>query len=89
MPTRLRLYDAENIGCATSLVLVIPPCFPSRFGRGTGAHIGMQRDRLLIQADHRFGGIVRLFVRLQHVFHFGDVFVIEFGDAPHFFPATA
>jgi hypothetical protein len=34
-------------------------------------------------------GIVRLFVRLQNVFHLGDVLVVEFGHAPHFFPATA
>jgi hypothetical protein len=34
------------------------------------------------------GGIVRLFVRLQNVFHLGDVVVVEFGHAPHFFPAT-
>jgi hypothetical protein len=30
-----------------------------------------------------------LFIRLQHVLHLGDVFGVEFGHAPHFFPATA
>ena len=46
----------------------------SRRGR---ADIGMQRDRLFIRAHHRFGGIVRSFVRLQHVFHLGDVLIIQ------------
>ena len=89
MPARLRLYGAENIGRAAPLVLVIPPRFPSRLGRRGGAHVGVQRDWLLIQTHHRFLGIVGLFIRLQNVFHLGDVLVIEFGHAPHFFPATA
>jgi hypothetical protein len=33
MPARLRLYGTENIGRTAPLVLVIPPRFPSRFGR--------------------------------------------------------
>ena len=89
MLTRLRLYRAENIGRAAPFVLVIPPRFPPRLGWGGGTHVGVQRDRLLIQTYHRLVGIVGLFVRLQNVFHLGDVGVIEFGHAPHFFPATA
>ena len=89
MPTRLRLYGTENIGRTTPLVLVIPPRFPPRLGRRGGAHVGVQRDRLLIQTHHRLLGIVGFFIRLQHVFHLVDVLVIEFGYAPHFFPATA
>jgi hypothetical protein len=89
MAARLRLYGAENIGRAAAFVLVVAPRFAPRFGGRGRANLGMQRDRLLVQAHHWFGWIVRCFVSLQHVFHLGDVLVIEFGHAPHFFPATA
>src|SRR5664279_1852498 len=89
MPARLRLYSTENISRTAPFVLIISPRFPSRLGRRRGAHVGVQRDWLLIHTHHRFLGIVGLFIGLQHVFHLGDVLVIEFGHAPHFFPATA
>jgi len=83
------LYHAENIGRAAALVFVITPGFASRHGRRGGANIGVQRDRLLIQAYDRLLGIVGLFIRLQNILHLGDVVIIELGHAPHFFPATA
>ena len=89
MTTGFRLYGAENIRCATTFVFVISPRFPSRFRRRGGTDIGVQRDWLLVQADHRFLRIVGLFVHLQHIFHLGDVVFIEVGHHPHFFPATA
>src|SRR6266852_4745291 len=45
----------------------------------------MQRDRLLVQAEHRLLGIVWLFIRLQHVLHLGDIVLIEIGHHPTFF----
>src|SRR6516164_9707427 len=89
MTTRFRLYCAEHIGGAAAFVFVISSGFPSRLDRRARTHIGVQRDRLLIQADHRLLGIIGLLVRLQHVLHLGDVVVIEIGHYPHFFPATA
>ena len=85
----LRLYGAENIGRAAALVFVVLSCLASRLGRRGWPHIGMQRDRLLIQTDYRLLRIIRPLVDFQNVFHLGDVVVIEFGHAPHFFPATA
>jgi hypothetical protein len=35
------------------------------------------------------GGIMGLLVDRQHVFHLLDVRLVQLGDAPHFFPATA
>src|SRR5271157_4617166 len=88
VPARLRLYRAENIGCTTALVFVIPPRFPSRCSGRGWPDVGMQRDRLLIQAHHRLLWIAGLFVRLQYIFHLRDVVFIEFGhgrgrDAGH------
>src|ERR1019366_5186419 len=68
VPARLRLYRTENIGCTTALVFVIPSRFPSRCcGRGW-PDVGMQRDRLLIQAHHRLLWIAGFFIRLQYIF---------------------
>jgi len=79
MPARLRLYRTENIGRTAPFVLIISPRFPSWLGRRRGAYVGVQRDWLLIHTHHRFLGIVGLFIGLKHVFHLGDVLIIEFG----------
>ena len=64
MPACFRLYGAENIGRAAPFVFVIPSGFPPGFGRRGKTNIGVQSDRLLVQADHRLLRIVGLFVRL-------------------------
>jgi len=79
MPPGLWLYGAEDIGGAAAFIFVIPPRFPSGCRRRRGSHIGVQGDRLLIQADYRFLLVIRPFVYLQDVFHLGDVFFIEVG----------
>jgi hypothetical protein len=86
---RFGLYRTENIGRTAAFVFVIAPGFPTGDGRRGGADIGMQSDRLLVQTHHRLFGIEWLFIYSQDVFHFADVGLIEFGHAPHFFPATA
>ena len=88
MAARLRFYGAENIGGPAALIFVIPSRFPSWHRRRGGPHVGVQGDRLLIQADHRLLRVIRPFVHLQDVFHLGDIVVIEVGHHPHFFPAT-
>ena len=89
MAARLGFYRAENVGGPAALVFVVPSGFPSWHGRRGRPHIGVQSDRLLIQADHWFLRVIRPFVHLQNVFHLGDVVIIQVGDHPHFFPATA
>src|SRR6185312_6832618 len=89
VPARFGFYGAENVGCAAALVFVVAPCFPSWCSRRGWADVGMQRDWLLVQTHHRFLWIVGFFIRFQNVLHLGDVVFIEFGYAPHFFPATA
>ncbi|MBK7925920.1 MAG: hypothetical protein IPJ98_00065 [Bryobacterales bacterium] len=60
-----------------------------RHGWSCGTDVGMEGDRLLVQAHHRFLRIVGPFIYLQNVLHAGNVVFIQFGHAPHFFPATA
>ena len=54
VPTRLRLYSAENIRRAAALVFAIRPGFAPRHGRRGRADVGVQRDWLLIQATTGF-----------------------------------
>ena len=82
-------YGTENIGRAASFVFVVPSGFPTWHGRRSRSNIGVQRNRLFVQADHRLLCIVRTFIHLQDVLHLGDVVFIEIRHAPHFFPATA
>jgi hypothetical protein len=58
-------YGAEDIGRAAALVFVIAPGFPPRCSRRGGAEVGMQGDRLLVQAHHRLLGIIWFFIRFQ------------------------
>ena len=86
--SHLSLHSAEDMGGAATLVFTIVARLPARRRCGRRSDIGMQRDRFFVQAEDRFFGIIRLFIDLQNVFHFGDVFFIELGYRPHFFPAT-
>ena len=89
VPAALRLHDAEYIRRAATFILVVLLGYLTRLGRDRRSHVGMQRDRFLIQAKDGLGGIVGLLVDGQHVFHLLDVRLVQLGDAPHFFPATA
>ena len=89
MPPGLRLHDAEYVRRAAPFVFVVLLGWFPRFHRDGRPDVGMQRDWFLIQAEDRLGGVVGLLVHGQHVFHFLDVRLVQLGDAPHFFPATA
>ena len=89
MAAGFRFYRAEDIGGAAAFIFVVLSGLAARFGVRGGSNVGMQGDRLFVQADHGFLRIVRPLIGFQNVFHFGDVVLIEFGHAPHFFPATA
>jgi hypothetical protein len=89
MYSRLRFHGAVDVGRSTALIFVIrPPEFTRPHG-SCRPHIVVQRDGLLIEANHRFCRIMRPFVYFQHVFHLRQILVSEICDAPHFFPATA
>jgi len=85
----LWFHYAKYVRCAApSILIVLLGRFP-RFGRYRRAHVIVQRDRFLIQANDGLCRIVGLFVEAQRIFHLLDVFRSQFGHAPHFFPATA
>ncbi len=83
------LYRAENVGGPATFVLTVLASLPAWLRGAGGSNVSMERNGLFIQANYRLRGVVWLFIRLQHVLHLGDVFGVEFGHAPHFFPATA
>ena len=89
MAARLGLYGTENVGGSATLVLAVLPGFPARGCRRRWPDIGMKCDGPLIQTNDWLLRIIGLFVRFQDVFHASDVFVGQFRNAPHFFPATA
>ena len=89
MPAGLGFHGTEDIGCTAALVFIVLSRFLARLGGRTGPDIGMERDRLFVQAQYRLFGIVGTFVRRQHILHPDHVGFIDIGDAPHFFPATA
>ena len=82
-------HDRKNIGRASTLVLVVAPRNVAGPHGADWPDVGMQRNRFLIQTDHRFRCRVGFFINGQDVFHLLDVFFVEVSHAPHFFPATA
>src|SRR3989475_11704148 len=86
VPPGLWLHDAKYVRRAAPLVLIVLFGWLPRLGWDRRAHIGVQHDRLFVQANDRLGGIVRLFIDGQHILHLPDVLFIQFRDAPHFFP---
>jgi hypothetical protein len=40
-------------------------------------------DRAFVETDHRSVGIGRLGIEVEHVFHAGDIFAVDPGNAPH------
>jgi hypothetical protein len=49
----------------------------------------MEGYRFFVQTDDWFGCIIRVLIDFQDIFHLLEVFIVQVGDAPHFFPATA
>jgi len=89
MASRLWLDRAKHIGDTAAFVFAVPSGRAPRRRRRGRADIGVERDRLFVQANDRLFGIIRPLLGFQHILHLGDVLFIEIGHAPHFFSATA
>jgi hypothetical protein len=85
----LRFHGAEHVRRSASFVLVVATSGVAGADRRGRPRAGVQDKRLFIQANHRSQRLQRGFVYLQHIFHALDISLIELGDAPHFFLATA
>src|SRR5258708_11303908 len=82
--------EGEEIGCRSATpILCIPTGYPSWLHRHRRTDFLIQNHRLFVDTHHRLPYRQRLFIHCQHILHACDVFLIEFGHAPHFFPATA
>src|SRR5260370_18593770 len=88
MPSRLGLDAAENIGRSATPIFAIPTGHPPRLHSYRRPDFLMQNHRFLVDTHHWFPCRERLLIDCQYILHARDVLLIEFGHAPHFFPAT-
>jgi hypothetical protein len=73
----------EEIDGAVAVVLVVVTFELTRLGRDRPAHLADELDRAFVEADHRPPGIGRFGIEVEHVFHAGDIFAVNPGNAPH------
>src|SRR5882672_5954688 len=84
-PTSLRLAKQEKVGCALTLVFKVIPFDAPHRGWDRRACFGDQLFALFIKTDFRALGIVRLVIKVEHIFHSSDELRTDFRDAPLFF----
>jgi hypothetical protein len=82
-PGTMHVEDDEEIDGAVAAILVIVTFELAGHGRDRLAHLADELDRAFVEADHRPLGIGRFGIEVEHVFHTGDVFAIDLGNAPH------
>ena len=68
---------------SVAAILAIVAFELARLGRDGLAHLADELDRAFIEAHHRSLGIGRFGIEVEHVFHAGDVFAVNPGNAPH------
>ena len=84
-----RFHRAEHIGGPASLVFIVALGRLPRNRSVSAAFVLMEKNWLFVQANHRLGRIIGLFVERQHIFHALGIGGVKRRHAPHFFPATA
>jgi amidohydrolase family protein len=82
-PGTMHVDADKEIDGAVAAVLVIVTFELTRPGRDRLAHLADQLDWAFIEADHRPRGIGRFGIEVEHVFHAGDIFAVDPGNAPH------
>ena len=82
-------HPAEHVGGPASRVFVVALGRLPRLGSASAAFVLMEKNWLFVQANHRLGRIIGLFVERQHIFHAFGIGGVKRRHAPHFFPATA
>src|ERR1022692_4489761 len=89
MHSCLGFDGAECIDRSAAFIFAVPLGHATRFHRNRLTNLTVKNDCFLIHADHRLLGGKWPFIDLQYVFHPLNVFFVQFGNAPYFFPATA
>jgi hypothetical protein len=79
----MHVEDDEEIDGAVAAVLVVVAFELARLSQDWLAHLADELDRAFIEADHRSLGIGRFGIEVEHVFHAGNIFAIDLGNAPH------
>jgi hypothetical protein len=85
MAASVRLNDREDVRGAAPTVFTVAFRDRPRVAGTWRPDLGMQRDRLLVEADDGRLRRLRPLVQGQHVFHLRDVLPGELSHAPHFF----
>lgn len=79
----MRIEEDEEIGGAVAPVFAVEAFQLPGLGRDGLTHLADKLSGAFIKADHGALGVGLLGVKVEHVFHAGDVFGIDLGDAPH------
>jgi hypothetical protein len=87
--SRERLDDAEDVGGALADVLVVGAGRLTRLHLDAWTFRAAKDQRTVVETHDGFSGLVRARVQPEFVLHPLDEFVVDRGNAPRFFPATA
>jgi hypothetical protein len=79
----MRVEHDEKVDGAVAAVLVIVARKLARLGWDGLTHLADELDGGLVEADHRPLGIGGFGVEIEHIFHAGNVFAVDLGNAPH------
>src|SRR5205814_10621701 len=82
-PGSVHVDADEEINGAAAAVLAIVAFELAGLGPDRLADLADELDRALVEADHRPVGIGRPGIQVEYVLHAGDVFAIDFWNAPH------
>ena len=86
MASSLGFNSAKDVGRAAPFIFAVAAQNLSRTHRPRRTNIGMQHHWFFVYTGRRRVLRERLFVDGQYVFHAGDELLIQFRNAPHFFP---
>src|SRR4029079_3956159 len=82
-PGSVRVDEHEDVGSAVTYVLVVVAASLPWFGLHRDAFLGDELSWRFVEADDRASRIWQLGIKRQDVFHSGDEFRIDLGNAPH------
>jgi hypothetical protein len=82
-PRPIDVEDDEEIDGTVAAVLVVETFELPRLGWDRLAHLADELDRALVETNHRALRIRCFGIEVENVFHAGDIFAVDAGNAPH------